>query len=189
MMLIAAVCHEIEVKPIRGAAPFLLQAMKHIRQKVVLGSVRRALAVTARPEDVDLLRRAIADHDVEIKVAAIVALGRASKDAAPIRPLIDSRNLLVRAAAAHALALQGDRAVLPVLVDLLSVDQARIRSESVRILRALTGERFGYTPYDELKKQQEAARRWRQWVEENGAAAGLTYPFRLETDDFVAFCR
>ena len=186
--IIQTVCRVIKRQSIRGTAPVLVDAMKHIRQKYVLGSVRRALAATAGPDDADLLRRSMGSDYMEIKVAAILALGSAlgAEGREHLRPLLGDRNPLVRAAAAHALAGLGDRAVLPVLVELLSVDRVRVRSESIRVLRALTGLHFGYAAYDELADQQAAIGKWRQWVETE-AAAPLTLPLEPEAAVFEAF--
>lgn len=186
---IEAVCRVIEHQPIRGAAPLLLKTMKNIRQKYVLGSLRRALAMTAGPDDGDLLRKALESDPVETKVAAILALGGAlgAEAMAILRPQLADHDPLVKTAAAHALAELGDRTLLPVLVDLLSVDSVRVRSESIRVLRALTDQYFGYAAYDELSDQRTAIGKWRQWTETENCTAHLTFPLKLEMDEFEAF--
>ena len=188
-MLIAAVCRAIEAEPIRGAASVLLDATRHIRQKFVLGYVRAALAATARAQDADLLRQAIAGEDADVRAAAIVALGRVEADAGELRAMLGGDDPMAKAAAAHALGQQGDREGLGVLVELLEADRLSIRSEAVRVLRAMTGQRFGYTAYDELAKQQSAVAQWRQWVQTSGAEAELIHPFKLDRDQFEAFYR
>ena len=187
--IIEAVCRVIEHQPIRGVAPVLLKTMKDIRQKYVLGNVRRALAATAGPDDADLLRKALESDPLETKVAAILALGGAlgAEAKALLRPHLADADPRVKAAAAHALAELGDRTALPVLVDLLSVDSVRVRSESIRVLRALTGQYFEYAAYDELSDQETAIGKWRQWTETEGSTADLNFPFKLEIDEFEAF--
>ena len=186
-MLITAVCHAIERKPIKGAAPVLIDLIKHIREKYVLSSVRATLVATVTRDDADLLGKAIASEDAETKIAAITALGRASVQADELRSLIKDIDPLVKTAAAHALALRGDRTSLPVLVELLSTDNVRVRSEAVRILRATTGQRLGFAAFDDRDNQKGNVQKWRHWIRSNAANAELTHPFALETDDFETF--
>jgi hypothetical protein len=80
-------------------------------------------------------------------------------------------------AAAEALADQGQREGLPVLIDLLESPNAAQRHRSVSVLRAVTGQRFGFSPMSAEKPRALAVAAWRNWYQEHGQAAQLIYPF------------
>lgn len=57
-----------------------------------------------------------------------------------------------------------DRSVLPELVKCLNSDDPAIRFYSIRALRDMTGEDFGYRFYEEDDQRKPAVQRWRQWL-------------------------
>jgi hypothetical protein len=69
-----------------------------------------------------------------------------------------------------------DRASLPVLVNLLESNDATIRARSVAVLRAMTGQKIEFLPYDEPADRATGRKQWEQWVASVGAKAKLTYP-------------
>lgn len=139
-----------------------------------------ALAATARPGDAQRLRRASSSEDIEVRVAAIGALGRVlgADSANDLRPLLEHSNDRVTLAAARAMASYGDRRSLPPLVELLSSSSVEVRAASGATLRELTGVRFGLAAYDKAEKRQEPIEKWRKWVAANGKTAKLHFPLR-----------
>lgn len=59
---------------------------------------------------------------------------------------------------------QRNRSVIPELVEGLDSDDPAIRFYSVRALRDMTGEDFGYRYYEDDQERKPAVQRWRQWL-------------------------
>ena len=78
--------------------------------------------------------------------------------------------------AARALANTGGREALGSLIKLLGSDDAKVRSRSAAALRHLTGQQFGYTPYEDPAKRAVAVKNWSEWVAKNGDAVELIIP-------------
>ena len=82
----------------------------------------------------------------------------------------------VRIAAARMLADLGDRAALPVLIELLTSDDIDLRIAGVRTLRGLTGKKFKFVAYDTPAARQKAVAAWKAWLAGEGAEAELHFP-------------
>ncbi len=140
-----------------------------------------ALAATATPDDAELLRTADKDANLEIRVAAAVALGTAlgERGVDDMKRLTASNEERVCAAAARALALLGDRASLEVFGKLLSAKDINVRVAAVKSLKAMTGEKLPYFAWVDLGKPEEVALQkkqiedWLAWIHDKGPTAKL----------------
>jgi HEAT repeat protein len=71
---------------------------------------------------------------------------------------------------AEALAVLGDRAAVPYLVDLyLTHDMKEYRQEGICLLFRLTGQSFDYDPAAPPAVRQAAIDRWKAWWQENNS--------------------
>jgi HEAT repeat protein len=183
----------IRRRQIKGLAPLMIQAAELWTQFGDTPLLRRALAVTARPEDADLLRATIRDAsqqpsrpDVDAEVhgdlrqAAIEALANAlgASAAVDLKPLLVDSNLRIRFTAARSLANLGQHEALDTLIGLLDADDLAIRSDSNATLSELTGQHFSYIPSDNQAARAAAVAAWKQWLAKNGATATLHFPLR-----------
>ncbi len=57
-----------------------------------------------------------------------------------------------------------DRSTVPELVKCLNSDDPAVRFYSIRALRDMTGEDFGYRYYEDDDARKPAVQRWRQWL-------------------------
>ncbi len=94
------------------------------------------------------------------------------------RERLQDREELVRLAAARALVEHQPQETLEALVLLLEAKNVRARLESDRMLRALTGQQFGFVASAEAAERKAAVEGWRTWVRENGKTAKLRLPLR-----------
>jgi len=174
----AAVCRTIEIWRIKGAAPILLKVLPELDTARSRRAAEDALAATARPEDALLLREAMDSDDVALQAAAIAAYGAALKDEAKdeLQPLLGADDVQIQLAAAAALANLGDRRVLPSLLALMEHEEVQVRARAVEMLRGLTGEQFGYLAYADVEQRAKRLAAWRQWIDEKGSTAELSYP-------------
>jgi hypothetical protein len=178
--LVLAVCHVIRAKPIPGVTSVLLETLPFLGSSREVYAAQEALMATVRAEDGPVLRKALESENVTVKAAALRGLARVDKDPVPqLRSLLRDGQPGVVLAAAHALAERGDRAALPVLIDLLQADQETIRARSVQILRAWTGQRFTLDPFEDPASQKEQRARWSGWLAREGNTARLHHPLSL----------
>src|SRR5690606_24622210 len=84
----------------------------------------------------------------------------------------------VRFAASQALANHGNRAALPALVSLLESEEPLMRTKSVRVLRATTGQNFEFLPFEDPTKRSIKALAWKRWLEEDSSTAQLRFPLK-----------
>jgi len=173
-----AVCGIICYKKIKGAAPVLLKSVARFDDRSTVKAVTDALAVTAQPQDANLLREALAAENADIRIAAAralaAALGRQARN--DLAALLEDDDQRVQLVAARALASHGDRASLPVLVRLLESPEMDVRLGGIRTLRALSGKRFDYLAYEDAEKRKPAIEKWARWVQGEGKTAALALP-------------
>lgn len=179
--LLHAVYCVVREREIRGLVPAILGAAKYHPSDHVRHAAHGALKATVRPEDSALLVSALGSDNAEVRFAAIDAFGVVADDDAMnfLRQLLDDQQPAIRLAAARALADRGDRACLAPLTELLSSADVRVRNDSLRILRGLTGQQFGLRSYDDAESREQALRQWRDWVAAKGATAKLTFPVKF----------
>jgi hypothetical protein len=176
--LLDAALAVIASRKLPGLCPALLAALPACQDDAQRAAVRRALAATAAPDEIPFLRRQVAHPDADVRVAAIYTLSHlaaAGTEEDALRLLADSRPV-VRVAAARVLANYGHREALSPLVKLLSAEETGVRAEALRTLQGFTGQQFGFAAYDPPEKRTPAVAAWQKWLEEESAAARLTFP-------------
>lgn len=137
-----------------------------------------ALAATANDDDLGMLSEAVAKRKGMARQAAAMALARRFGDKAEksLAPLLESDSDDERLSGLQALADAGRRSALPRLLKLLESDEVETRAEAVKLLRAATGESFGYVPYADALQRAPGRRAWAQWVQTQGEKAKLRHP-------------
>jgi len=177
-VLLAALRFIQKEKP-PGLVPHLLRAMPLCDKEHLRRAASEALSASATPGDAPALTLAIAAGHRETRMAAIAALQRAlrEKSVETLRPLLKSEDTAIRLAAAEALVDHVPRECLDVLPGILESDQPMLRLRSDRILRLLTGQRFGaINDAATVESRAEIAMKWRRWVEGPGREAELHLP-------------
>ncbi|MCE9547324.1 MAG: hypothetical protein K8T25_17770 [Planctomycetia bacterium] len=180
--LLLAALRTIQKQKLTGMAPQLIRLMPMFPKEYLQRSLIESLAVSAGPEDVPLLQTSIQSNRAEIRTGAIVALERVSGEGAieSLRPLLRADDDATRLAACEALVNRLSRECLPVLLALLESDQPQVRVLSDRILRGLTGQKFGYLGGNlDASARAAIVSKWQQWAEGPGRTAALHVPVSL----------
>ncbi len=176
--IVEAICKTIMHRRLAGLTSELLATIPQFNDQYAINAIRGALAATARAEDVDQLRRAMASENRDVRVAAIEALvevlGAESRD--DLNTHVKDTDSHVRLSVARSMANLGFRESLPVLIELMNADGLEIRLVSNKTLRSLTGQRFQFFAYETEKSRQAAVKKWSDWLESEGATAELSFP-------------
>ncbi len=169
-----------EEKKLPGLTVELIRAVPLCDKPHLLYAVGEAMQAVARADDAETLRGALKSKNVELRVAAAGALGKAlGREAADdLHKLTDDAQDRVKVAAARALANVGDRRSLTALVELLSADDINVRATAAVTLRALTDKDFEYTAYDTPAKRDVAIAKWNAWLAREGQMAKLNLPLK-----------
>ena len=173
-----AAVRTIERRRIQGLAALLLQLIPHWSEDVLLQAARRALVVTATPDDAPLLRQAIRNGHPRSRIAAIQALACVLGDHADadLIQLLNHADQQVCLAAAEVLADKGQRACLRALAMLLQSPDPELRGTSIRYLQAMTGQQLPPADQADGDPATQTARRWMRWLDQYGETAPLRYP-------------
>ena len=176
-----AVLATIAARKLRGLVPDLLKAIPLFADEYLLAAARKALEATTRAEDADLLRRALAGKNVQVRIAAASAMTKLLGPKSPreVYPLLTDREPRVALAAARGLADCGDRKSLVALWRLLSAENVGIRVRGAATLRALTAEYFHVTAYAAPADRAKAVAAWKKWIDTKGGAAKLHFPLKI----------
>ncbi len=166
----------IQSRGMKGLAAEVLDVAGVYPDPRIQRALSAAVAATAGPKDADLLRKAIKGNAAAKAGVAVAALPVAGADAAEIRALLDDPREGVRLAAARILADTGDRACLAALVRGLSSEDVTARTESILVLRGLTGQKIPYSAYEPPDARKHAAGEWLKWVQTEGQTAKLVFP-------------
>jgi len=178
--LLHAAFAAIRERNIKGLTDAVLKAIPYCPREYLKRAAAEALKSTSQRDDVGRLREALKSDRIDVRIAAIGAIGSVSGTEAGelLRGLLDDPQTPVQLAAARALADRGERSSLPALVKLLGAAEQDVRVRSVQTLRASTGRKFGYRAYDDPPKRRAAIQRWLAWVQTDGQTAKLTFPIR-----------
>lgn len=176
--LLKSVLTVVDTRNIAGLAAPILAIIPDCEQQYLIHAARRALKATCRAEDVQRLKQAIQSDNMQIQIAAIEALGFVAYEAnrGVFDQLLTDDHDHIRLAAAWTLADRGERASLTVLTALLESDDYETRGQSVRILRGLTRNHFGFAPFDSPEKRAAAVAKWQAWLASDGKTADLRFP-------------
>lgn len=179
--IIESVCVVIQAKQIKGMADILLATLDLVEDSITQRAIGNALAATAENTDLRQLRSALQSKNAARRIASSGALlkllGPEAAEDLQQRLKIETDDH-VRVAFARSLANFGIRASLPILVELMESDELTVRVESSQVLRALTGQRFGFVAYESTEKRQASMDRWQSWLAEEGETVKLQFPIR-----------
>lgn len=140
----------------------------------------RLIAIRALTEQGDrallgTFRKGLRHQSFRVRAAMAEALGMmGDQESIPeMRGLLNDESCDVRSQAAEALYAMGDASGLPVLVEALGIeakwfDEADYgqlaREEAFRFLRTLTGDDFGFKPWDSEDERAPGKARFDQWM-------------------------
>ena len=178
MKILYSALATIQHDAISGLTEPVLAAFPHCTEDYVREAAIRALLATAREDDAAKLRGALADDDASARRGAAGALCKVlgNDGAKEIAGLLESADEGVCYEAARALADLGDRRSLPALLRLLDADDVALRALAAGVLRAATGQSFGFAAYDPAESRRLQTGRWREWLETKGETVELRFP-------------
>ena len=81
-----------------------------------------------------------------------------------------SEELTVKVPAIKEAGRNKDLSAAPQLVKDLESDDAALRLFAIKGLRQMAGKEFGYVYYADVEQRRPAVIKWRQWLQEQGAA-------------------
>lgn len=176
--LLHAVFTTIEKEKLPGLCRSLFGAAPLCKEEYLRVGLRRALVATVQVEDVPYIKEQLKSADAQLRIAAVGTLAKiVPSDAAEesLRLLTDESEA-VQVAASRVLADQGRRESLGALVRLLDSGDLVVRTDTIRMLRALTGQHLNYTVYDVPEKRAAAVAAWQTWLAGDGMTADLRFP-------------
>ncbi len=175
--LIAAL-DAIAAGPVPGLAPELLAVAGVLDGEADLQAVRAALAGSAGHKDLATLAAALESNNVQVRLAAVVAIAKVEGDQAAslLCPLTVDKHDGVALAAAEALAVAGDRRCLAPLVRLLNSPCGHIRCRSNHTLMALAGQSFNFKAGESIEDRAAAIKDWEAWLAHEGRTSALNHP-------------
>jgi HEAT repeat protein len=162
-----------------GAVEALLAYLPFAEEDNRTEEVKKALGLLAmRDGKLDgALVRALADDLPQVRAVAAEALvqGGGSDGRAAVRKLLKDKVPDVRVRTALALVLDGDRASVPVLIDLLSVVTDEQTGEIEAVLHQLAGDSAPETAWGAEEGDKKKCRdAWDAWWKTNGERVDLT---------------
>ncbi|MFQ5730400.1 MAG: PQQ-binding-like beta-propeller repeat protein [Planctomycetaceae bacterium] len=167
-------------RKIAGLAPEVLATMPLCADAYLLQAASRALVATAEKKDAAPLRMRLRDPSKPVRIAALRAyagvLGKAAD--AELRKLAADEDDRIKYEVARAIVSHGNRDALAMLLKLLDSDDLSVRVLTAKVLRAASGRRFGFVPYELKKNRRTAVFKWRKWIAGSGQTAVLKLPLR-----------
>jgi HEAT repeats len=177
--LLEAVFVTVQKEKLVGLCRPLFGAVPVCKDDYLRMQLRRALAESAREGDAPFLIELLHSADVQQRIAAIATLDKVSPKSAAEQAakLLDDESQLVQLASLRVLADHGRRDSLPHLVRLLDSSETPVRAESIRILRAFTGQQFDFAVHDPAEKRIASLEQWKKWLAQSSQTADLKFPF------------
>ncbi len=176
-----AVFQVVRLKKLPGLVSEILAAMPMCERNNLLTAAVRAVAASARRQDVDLLRTLLKDADPHVRQAGVMGLAAVLKAKAvgELRPLLKDKDARVSLLTAIQLAELGDRQSLAALHRLMADATPAIRVEAYFALAALTGnDKLAFYTYADAAKRSKQHDAWKAWLAENGEKVTLRIPLR-----------
>ncbi len=163
--LFIAVLETILRRRYRGLLVPIERVFEHSTSPDVFRAAIDAVGVTTTPADIPTLRDWAQSTQIAKRVLAIHAMGRHSQTVqADLSNFLNHWHSSVQLAAATATARRTPRESLATCVQLLNADRAWIRADAARLLRELTGQRFGYWAYADPALRKNAIQKWTDWL-------------------------
>ncbi len=173
-----AVLRTIVRQEMKGLAPELLHAARRLPTDAAEQCLQRALWVSAQPQDADLLRQALTEGTPAVRRAAALALPAALGEEArqALLPLLTHDDLLLRYAAAQAVAPLAREAAFETLLQGMQSEALPERMAAGRVFHHLTGQSLGFVAYDTPARRGEAITRVQTWLAQQDEATPLRQP-------------
>lgn len=146
------------------AVPALAKALEDGRQQVQYAAAA-ALGEIGDKSAVPAIERCLVTRDIAGRLAfgaALARLGAQSGRDELIR-LMSASTTATQVEAAEAMAAAPHESFVPILVEKLDVDNARLTAALTSALRRVTGKDFGYRPAAPHQGRQQAVDQWRAW--------------------------
>jgi len=149
-----------------GAVEALLAYLPFAEEEQRTDEVKKALALLARRDDSldDALMHALTNELWLLRAVAAEALleGGGQKGRAAVLPLLKDKEPMVRLRVAFALVMVGERAAVPVLIDLLPVASDEQIGQIEIVLTQLAGDSAPETPWGTT--QADKQKRYEVWM-------------------------
>lgn len=176
--ILSAALRVVANHKIKGINKSILRITPLCNDKTQLPGIIRAVRATVDPNEQDLFDNALKHESAAVRVVAIAGIEEilGIKSIASISPLLVDADESVRLAASRVLANLGDRQSLPTLGEMLKSNNSEVRSQSVYVLRQLSGQRFGFQAFEDPGNQAGAVAQWNKWIGGEGATAKLNFP-------------
>ena len=174
-----AICHLIVAREIKGlCAEVATAALLFEEEAETLKAIRAAIAVTASPQDIGLLKQLVNSPLADLRISALQAILalQVSDTAGLFNRFLSDPDQRVRLFAAQSLANLGERQCIISLLELMASQDFDIRHRSHRVLQAFTHKDFEYLPFGRPEARHAALARWQKWWDEFGSAAKLNFP-------------
>ena len=173
-----AAFHTIRILKLKGFAPLLMATIPRCPKEFVTDPAVRAIAPTAETRDAPIFDAGLASPNRSVRIASAHGIGSVRGAAAlpALRPLLNDAEDAVRLAVAEIITRLNGRDAVSTFVDLMESPDAAVRSRACGILRALTGERFGFVSYYQADKREAVVARWRAYVKKHGAEVPVKLP-------------
>jgi len=176
--LLTAALKSVETR----AVPGVFEHIKTLFCRGYLSKNRRAyqsaFLASATANDRKRLARFATDENADIRqwsaTALVKFLGKEAIDL--IEPQLSDADEKTRLLAAALLVDLGHRPAVTTLMELLMSKEHSISSRSWRMIKVLTGENFGYLPYQANEVREAQVKKCRDWMAINGDTFELKIP-------------
>ena len=183
-----AILKTIEFESIPGFTQQILMSLDELRanDRYMIKTANAALTNTATKKDIELLRQLLDNEKQPCIQGIITAYGKVvGKDSIPrLRKLLESNNENIVLATATSLAEYRETSILKPLIKLMDSKEMGIRYESVRLLRRVTGNRFGFLASEDRENRLKKIEKWKSWVSVDSNRMKIVTPV-VETDETV----
>jgi len=182
--LLLASYRVISTRGVPGLAAEVLATMPLCSDLYERRAAMRALVATATPVDGPLLQKRLDDESPSVRIAAIRAYARVlGKEAdQQLARLAVDKDDRIKLEALRGMLSHANRDALPPLVKLLGSEELSVRVGSARLLRAVSGKRFGFVAYEDAKNRKTAVLKWRDWIASNAQTVDLSKPLRIRRE-------
>lgn len=158
-------------RPVLAALP--VSSRDYVQQEGI-----RAFVETVTPADKAWLPGETGNPSANHVIAVARGIDRLWKAEAveKLAPLLQHEEESVRLAVARLNINHNDRRTLPVVSRLLRSEDLKIRTQAIQVLRAVTGQKYGYLSYSKPDERLAAIDKWDAWLKANGEKAELNLP-------------
>ncbi|WP_166819954.1 hypothetical protein [Thalassoroseus pseudoceratinae] len=163
--LFIAVLETIVRKRYRGLLVLIERVFAHSQSPDVYRAAVDAVVVTTTPSEMPTLLDWLQSSQTAKVILAIHAFGRHGEvDPRDLAGVLEHPDSMVRLAATTTIARRVPKESLATCQQLLTADLAWVRADAARVLRDVTGQKFGYWAYAKPDRRGKAIRKWSEWL-------------------------